>query len=121
MNFKWGLIGHTGRDVENSATESNLGYGGPAQEGSEKTISKCPRDCSCDILLKNMNAFCSCPKNLSETKLNFIAMALAQGTFRLPSKENIQSVQFEEKRSARKCRGAKFSAKETESSKKNLT
>lgn len=60
------------------------------------------------------------PKTCLKTKLNFTAMAPAQGTSRLPSKENRQSVQFEEKRSARKCRGAKFSAKETESSKKSL-
>lgn len=29
--------------MEGSGAESNVGYDGPAQEGSEKNMSKCPR------------------------------------------------------------------------------
>ena len=81
MNFKWGLIGYTGRDLENSDTESNIGYYGSAQDSSEKNNSKCPRDCSCDSLVKNVASFCSCPKTLPEDKLkNFELIPLADET-----------------------------------------
>ena len=47
-----------------------LNSGGLAQEVSEmKTFSMWPRDCSCDILVKNVAAFCHCPKCLPEAKV----------------------------------------------------
>ena len=39
---------------------------GPRVEGN---VSMWPRDCFCDILMKNMAAFFHCPKNLSEAKV----------------------------------------------------
>lgn len=49
--------------MEDSGAESNVDYDGPAQEASrKKNISKWPRDCSCDILLKNVVAFGPCLK-----------------------------------------------------------
>lgn len=54
--------------------------GSLAQEVSEKKhVSMLPRDCSCHILLKNISAFCSCPKSLSEANLkSFGLVALAE-------------------------------------------
>lgn len=57
--------------MEDSASEGGLNCGSPAQEGSEsKNFRMCPRDGSCDILVKNVAAFCSCPKILPEAKFN---------------------------------------------------
>ena len=44
-------------------------YDGPGQEVSEKNINMLPQDCSCNILEKNMAAFCTYPKCLPEAKL----------------------------------------------------
>ena len=35
-------------------------------------ISKSPRECSCDTLVKNVAAFCPCPKNLPEGELKIL-------------------------------------------------
>ena len=54
-----GTVGHTGRSMEDSGAESDLKCGTPAQEFSEeKNINTCPKDCSCNILVKNVIAFC---------------------------------------------------------------
>lgn len=46
-----------------NAAGSDVDYDGWAQEVSEKkSIAKCPRNCSCDILEKNVASFCPCPK-----------------------------------------------------------
>lgn len=48
-------MGQTSTNVEVSGAESNVDYDGPTQEVSEeKDISKCPRNCSCDILAKSL-------------------------------------------------------------------
>jgi hypothetical protein len=56
--FKWHLMGHTSRSTEDSAednAEGKLNIGGPTQEVSEGNhIRKWPKDCSWDILAKNM-------------------------------------------------------------------
>lgn len=59
--------------------------GGPSQEVSEgKNISKWPRDHSCNILSKNMAAFCHCPKNVPEAKLkNFWINGFGRGDFKI--------------------------------------
>ena len=81
-----------------------------------------PRDCSCDILVKKVAAFCPCPKNLPEAKvksfeLNPLAEVSKQPsidssivwllvlTLRKIYNEKEQTKQgkvFEEKRSTRK-------------------
>ena len=44
-----------------------------AQEFSEnKNCCMMPRDCSCDILVKDMAAFCPCLKILPETKGKYL-------------------------------------------------
>ena len=48
--------------MEDSGTESHVDYNGLAQEASEgKNSRKWPRKC-CDILEKDVAAFCSCLK-----------------------------------------------------------
>jgi hypothetical protein len=61
---------HSSRSLEDSSTENNVNSGGLAQEVSEGNfISNVVKDHSCDILAKNVTAFCSCPKNLTRVKL----------------------------------------------------
>jgi hypothetical protein len=67
--FAWDLIGHTGRSRKDSGAGGGLNCVDLALEVLEKkNFSMCPRDCSCDILVKNVAALCSCLKNLSEAK-----------------------------------------------------
>ena len=60
--------------------ESDLNCGILAVEVSEeKNFNMWPRDCSCDILVKNVAALCSCLKSLPEAKeKRFILIALAK-------------------------------------------
>ena len=52
--FKYGIMGHTSRSVEDGGVEDDLNCGGPAQEVSEeKNFSMLLGDSSCDILVKN--------------------------------------------------------------------
>ena len=67
--FKWGLMDHTNRNMEASVVEGDLNCGGLAEEISEEKIIMWPRDCSCDIFMKNVTAFYYCPKNLPKDKL----------------------------------------------------
>ena len=56
--------------MEDSGAKCYLKCGGPVQEASEeKNISMWPRSCYCDILVKNVSAFCHCPKDLPVAKL----------------------------------------------------
>ena len=51
-------MGHASRNIENSGSEEDLNCGGLAQEVSvEQNVSVWPRDCSCDILAKNVATF----------------------------------------------------------------
>ena len=54
--------------MEDSSLEDDLDYVGQAQKVSEKNFSMLSRDHSYDILVKNVAAFCSCPKCLPEAK-----------------------------------------------------
>jgi hypothetical protein len=63
--FKCYLMGHPSRNMEDSGAEGDLNCGGLAQEVSEeKNFSLLPRNSSCDISVKNVTAFCPCPKSL---------------------------------------------------------
>lgn len=54
---------------------SNLNCADMARDVSEeKTISKWPRDCFCDVLAKNIAAFCPCPKHLHEITLKSLQL-----------------------------------------------
>ena len=51
--------GHRSRSIEGSSVEGDLDYRGLTPEVSEgENISKWPTDLSCDILEKNVAAFC---------------------------------------------------------------
>jgi hypothetical protein len=59
--FKWGLMGHPSRNMEDFVTVSDLNYVVLAQEVSEeKNFRLWHRDCFCGILVKNVVAFCPC-------------------------------------------------------------
>lgn len=56
-------MGTISRNLEDSGVQNNVDYNSLVQEFLEaKNISNCPRDCSCDILAKNVPAFFPCPK-----------------------------------------------------------
>ena len=103
-------------------------YGGLAQEVSEgKNISKWPRGYFCENHAKNVTVFYPCPKNLPEAKLKTFGLtALVEKILRPPftdcgtwplvitlmqiyndreklGQKEIQTVQFGEKMSVRKC------------------
>jgi hypothetical protein len=62
-------MGYPIRNKEHFASEGDLNCGSMVLEVSEeKDFSMWPRDCSCDTLVKNVAAFCHCPKNLPELK-----------------------------------------------------
>lgn len=75
-----GLNGCYSRCLEDSSAESNVDYGGPAQEVSEgNNISNWARDHSCDTLAKSVTEFCPCPKSLQKSKLkSFGSVSLAE-------------------------------------------
>jgi hypothetical protein len=58
VHFKWGLINHPSRDMENIVEEDDLNYADLDQEVSvENNISMWPSNCFCDVLVKNTGAF----------------------------------------------------------------
>jgi hypothetical protein len=68
--FKWGLLGHPGRNMEDFVARSNLNCVDLAQEISkEKNFRMWHKDWFCGILLKNVATFCPCLKSLSEAKV----------------------------------------------------
>lgn len=108
---------YSSRMMEDSA-EDDLKCGSSTSEG--KNISKWLGDCSCDMLTNNMVSFLPHPENLLESKLkNFGLMVLSAIINSVPwlavtlmqisnekqaDQGKLWDVQFEEKRSTRKCR-----------------
>ena len=71
--FKHCLMGHTSRSME------DLNYGSLTQDVSEeKNISMLPSNYSCDILVKNVAAFCPCQIRLPEAKVRVLDKLLWQ-------------------------------------------
>jgi hypothetical protein len=69
--FKWDLMGRPKRNMQDIGTEGDLNSG----------------DHSYDVLVKNVAAFCPCPKSLSEAKVKrFQLIAL---TKEVPDKSSI--------------------------------
>lgn len=69
-HFKWGLVGHTSRSMEDGSAEGDLNCQDIAQEVSEENYSMWPREHSCGILVKKkVTAFCPCPKNMPDAKV----------------------------------------------------
>jgi hypothetical protein len=78
--FKWGIMGHPTRNIEDIGAKGVFNCVDLAQELSvEKNFSMWPRDCSCDIFGKNVAAFCPCLKSLPQAKIKrFILIALTK-------------------------------------------
>ena len=90
--FKWGLMGHPSRNMEDFVAGSNLNCVDLAQEISkEKNFSMWHKDCFCGILVKNVATFCPCLKSLPEAKvkrLGLIALiALTKEVSKKPSRD----------------------------------
>jgi hypothetical protein len=86
--FKWGLMGYP---MEDFVAESNLNSANLAQEVSvEKNFSVWPGDYFCVILVKNVAAFCPCPKNLPEAKVKrFTLFALTKEVSEKPPRDSV--------------------------------
>lgn len=64
--------------------------GGLAQTASEKSFNMWPRDRSCDVLVKNVGAFCPCPKILPEAKVkSFKFIPWAEEISKQPSIDSV--------------------------------
>ena len=65
-----------------------------AQEVSEeKNFSMLPRDLSCDILVKKVATFCSCPKNLPKAKMKrFGLIPLAEKISKQPNIDSVEGL-----------------------------
>ena len=87
--FKHCLMGHTSRSMEDSGTDNDLKCRKLAQV-SEKNFSMLCRNCSCDILVKEVAACYPCPKSLLEAEVKrFGLIPLAE---EIPKYSNIDSV-----------------------------
>ena len=53
----WDLVGHPSRNMEDFVTESDLNCADLAQEVLVENFIIWPRDCFCDILVKNVATF----------------------------------------------------------------
>ena len=87
--FKWDLMGHPSRNMENFVAGSNLNCIDLAQEISkEKNFSMWHKDCFCGILVKNVATFCPCLKSLPEAKVKTLRLiALTKEVSKKPSRE----------------------------------
>lgn len=75
--FKWFLIGHPGRTMENSGVEGDMEC--RTQIRSYRgTILMCSKDYSCEVFPKNRAGFSSCTKNLPEAKLMSIGSNISK-------------------------------------------
>ena len=64
--FKWGLMGHPSRNMEDFVAGSDLNCVDLAQKISkEKNFRMWHKDCFCGILVKNVATFCPCLKFFS--------------------------------------------------------
>ena len=67
--FKNCLVGHTSRSMEDNGANNDLKCLELAQKVSEKNFRMLPRNFSCDILVKKVDAFFHYLKNLPEFKV----------------------------------------------------
>ena len=73
--FKWGLMGHPSRNMEDFVAGSNLNCVDLAQEISkEKNFRMWHKDWFCGILVKNVATFCPCLKSLPEAKVKRLSI-----------------------------------------------
>jgi hypothetical protein len=68
--LEWGFMGNPSRNMEDFVAKSDLNCGSLTLEClEEKNFNMGLKDCSCDILVKNVAAFCHCRKSLPEAKV----------------------------------------------------
>ncbi|EGV99439.1 hypothetical protein I79_014613 [Cricetulus griseus] len=68
--------------MEDNGADNDLWCLGLDQDVSEeKNFSMWPKNCSCDILVKNVVAFCPCLKSLSEAKVENTKYGQPKGHF----------------------------------------
>ena len=66
--FKWSLMGHPSRNMEDFVAEGDLNCGS-LKRFQRRKILVCGRETVCDILvMNNVAAFCHYPKNLTKAK-----------------------------------------------------
>jgi hypothetical protein len=84
--FKWCVVGHPSRNMEDFVAGSNMNL---AQEISkEKNFRMWHKDYFCGILVKNVATFCPCLKSLSEAKVKRLRLiALSKDILKKPSRE----------------------------------
>ena len=81
------LKGHASRSLEDNNAETSV-----ENVSAGNNISNWARDYLCDVLAKNVSAFCPCPKNLLETKLNcLLQISLAE---EISTQTNMNSVMW---------------------------
>jgi hypothetical protein len=66
--FQWGLMGYPSRYMEDFVAEGDLNCGNLTPKFSVVNFNRLPRDCSCDILVKNVAGLCSFLKSLLRLK-----------------------------------------------------
>ena len=86
-----GCNGYTSRCTEDSDSVGELNCRSLAQDVSgENNFNMCPRDYTCDILVKNVSAFCHCLKSLSEDKVKrFRLTALTKEISKYPRIDSV--------------------------------
>jgi hypothetical protein len=97
--FKWSLMGHPSRNMEDFVAGSDLNYINLAQEISkEKNFRLWHKDCFCGILVKNVATFCPCLKSLLEAKVKRLRIiALTKEVSKKPSRDFVLFKSYEEK------------------------
>jgi hypothetical protein len=76
--------------MEDTGAVGDLNCGNLAQEVSKKNVHMLPRDCSYDILAKDVAASCPCLKSLPEVKLKtFGLIMLAAEISRQPNMDSV--------------------------------
>ena len=88
--FKWDLMGCPNKNMEDIVTESDLKCAHLDQAASVENFSMWPTDCFCSILVKNMAAFCPCPKSLPGFKMKrFRLIALKKEVSKQPGVNSV--------------------------------
>jgi hypothetical protein len=87
--FKWGLMGHPRRNMEDFVAGSNLKCVDLAQEISKKkNFSMWHKDCFCGTLVKNVATVYPCLKSLHEAKVKRLGItALTKEVTKKPSRD----------------------------------
>ena len=82
-------MNYPSRNMEDTGAEGDLNFGNMIQEVlEENTISMWPIDYFCDILVKNVAAFCRYLKSIPKAKVGrFILIALTKEVSKKPKRD----------------------------------